>query len=139
MDVKRYKCRFCHCIFQSLKDLFYHKNIQHGGSELQNEPWLERNAPPPWSEAGHNFHDLYRGNRAVILAPRRKIGKLKEQYNFPTDNLRKGADEISNAITSIFNDIFNLPKKNFKNMLNLKKIILQKRVRRKHRKYHQWS
>ena len=102
MDVNhKYRCHYCNYTCASFRELHYHKNINHGGANLQEEPWLARHVPAPW-EDGNNFSQLYNGNRSIILAPRRKIKPNKQVYNFPTDGLRRGTHEISDAMHTIF-------------------------------------
>ena len=72
----------------------YHSHInQHGGQELQNPPWTQG----PWVGKEQEFpgwREIYEGNQLTILKRRRKVGDYKTEYNFPTDDLRRGIDEF---------------------------------------------
>ena len=95
---KKYFCRHCAFSCHSKRNLYSHRMIQHGGSgdvQLQSTPWVD---DPFDSES---IREVYNMNRRFILAPH-KIGKIKSTYNYPSNNLNEGYEEIRRHITDIY-------------------------------------
>ena len=96
---KVYSCRLCNfrCNFKG--DLYTHRLLQHGSgdSQLQPVPWEEDS--DPFDNA--DIRQVYNVNRSHILAQHDK-GNLKSTYNFPTNNLEKGYEEIQSHIEDIY-------------------------------------
>ena len=106
---KPYHCRSCAYFCYHKGDLYKHRLNQHGGGsgvELQDIPWKE----DPFDN--DDLRDVYNTNKSFILASHQK-GKLKSTYNFPTNNLKGGYDEIESHLNQIYQDSQKAFKVNF--------------------------
>ena len=105
--------------------LYNHNMIQHGKggeAEFKDVPF----DIPPWENEkrevfDHPFKEIYELNSAHILANDEK-GKVKKVYNYPTDDLSGGVDELMTQI----NDIYEKEDKAFKLNLSFGFIIENK-------------
>ena len=113
---KSFKCRRCGEVFPDRSALYNHKVTQHGGGDrAQNFDLVS----PPWKNAQGETIDLafeaaYTNNLTHIMAPHRE-GEVVKSYNFPTENLQGGVDEIMSHIENIYED----QSKTFKLNINL--------------------
>ena len=105
--ISTYKCSICKEICESRRDLYYHRNNQHGGNDN-----LE-NIPPDILHSDNNeLKRVYIANRDHILASDEE-GELRKIYNFQSNNLHGGYREIRGHIQQIFNDQQNAFRINF--------------------------
>ena len=81
-----------------------HKIKQHGRGGLQKNPlnYVRAFGHPPYTD--NALHKLYTDNLNYILAPHNK-GRVTNQFNFPSDDLHKGNQELIDAFQYIQNDI----------------------------------
>ena len=92
--------------------MYHHKQLQHGrGGTLQNPPWTDGTAP--WIEDGEideSLRETFRVNEGHILQDN-AAGKMRTDYNFPTNNLSGGIGEVMNRVREVFrneNNVFRL-------------------------------
>ena len=109
-----YKCGTCDEHFSNKRELYLHRQLQHGGGITGDTSGLNRTSStsasnkqenfslenPPWeNEEGEItdrlLKDVYEANLGHILR-RNEIGKVLRHYNFPTENLKGGVQEIMN-------------------------------------------
>ena len=103
-----YCCRLCDfkCTYKG--DLYVHRLNQHGRGDLDLKS-------PPWDTDPFDNEDIrqvYNTNKSHILSKDVK-GELKSTYNYPTDNLKGGYDEIQEHIEDIYSQQSNAFKINF--------------------------
>ena len=105
LSPKLFRCSNCRETFPNRRDLYHHRVTQHGGAEvnaLQQEVELVN---PPWLNEqeviDESLQRVYDNNRLHILAPHTE-GEGVRNYNFPTDDLSRGVDEIMNRIENIY-------------------------------------
>ena len=101
-----FKCRTCSQVLNSRRELYYHRITQHGGGDGENLQRFQLDSPP-WLDAEGNVVDskmerVYNDNALHILAPHKR-GEVVQNYNFPTENLQGGIDEIMSHIEEIYN------------------------------------
>ena len=94
---KVYKCALCKVICPSRKELYRHRMTQHGGNDLYEIPQFVEDLNNPELQAE------YAMNRRHILAGDEDTD-LKKVYNFPTNNLNGGFNEIRGHLHQIYND-----------------------------------
>ena len=119
-----YHCRQCNEQFKDRRALYLHSN-QHGFGEknttsnfkLTNPPWLGENG----ELVDKQLKEVYESNRRHIYADN-NIGKVLRSYNFPTNNLSGGVDEIMNHLK----EIYEKQKSSFKVNINLGFILRDK-------------
>ena len=90
-------CRLCNCPFPNRRVLYLHQMQQHGGVyEEQAKPWGDGRAP--WEgEDGVvdvDMREVYLSNAAHILRSHQNTAPVDRQYNFPSNDLSGGVDEI---------------------------------------------
>ena len=113
---KTFKCRRCSQVFPNRRDLYKHKVTQHGGGDgAQNFNLVD----PPWKNSQGEtidpaFEAAYTDNLTHIMAPHRE-GEVVKSYNYPTENLHGGVDEIMSHIE----DIYENQNNSFKLNINL--------------------
>ena len=96
--LRNYKCSICKEICKSRRDLYYHRNIQHGGNDNLNY------LPPDILHSGNtDLQRVYIANKDHILAPDEE-GDMRKIYNFQSNNLHGGYREMRGHIQQIFND-----------------------------------
>ena len=101
---KPLRCGDCETHCESRGDLYRHRMEHHRtATELQTVPWDDGIAPweRPHQTDGKKLQHEYEINSPHILSADRE-GILKMEYNFPTDDLRGGLDEIMENIHTIF-------------------------------------
>ena len=81
---------------------------QHGGAD-ENRVCKFQLVAPPWKGAKGNVVDptlerVYNDNALHILAPHRPEGPVIRTYNFPTENLQGGVEEIMSHMEDIYRD-----------------------------------
>ena len=106
---KQIHCRSCSFTCYHKGDLYKHRLNQHGGGngvELQDLPWKE----DPFQN--DEIREVYNTNKSFILASHQK-GKIKSTYNFPTNNLIRGYEEIESHLNRIYQDSQKAFKVNF--------------------------
>ena len=102
-----YKCSICKINCGTRSELYYHRNIQHGGNDNLND------IPPDILHSDNQeLRRVYVANRDHILAPDEE-GEMRKIYNFQTNNLHGGYREIRGHIQQIFNDQQNAFRINF--------------------------
>ena len=95
---KKFSCRSCKFFCFNKSDLYKHRMKQHGrGDDLQSPLW----EPDAYPFENEQLKEVYEINKSFILAPHSK-GKVKSTYNFPTNNLDKGFQEIHQHINEIY-------------------------------------
>ena len=94
---KVYKCAICKLICQNRKELYSHRMSQHGGNDLYEIPNFVEELNNPELQAE------YAMNRRHILAGDEDTD-LKKVYNFPSNNLHGGFNEIRGHLNQIYND-----------------------------------
>ena len=105
--LKAYKCHKGLCGYRcnSRRDLYCHQISQHGrGGELQHTPWKQDSAPWMDDQGGiidSSLKAIYDTNAPHILRSQ-PDGKVKKEYNFPSDNLSGGTTELMSCLKSIF-------------------------------------
>jgi hypothetical protein len=117
----RLTCHACghKCINQS--ELYRHRMQQHGrGEGLQPVPWEEGNSPFE-DEPDDSLKDEYETNIQHILKPH-ELGEIASTYNFPTNNLAGGVEEIMNNVRTIYATMKNEFKLNLSFGLILKNV-----------------
>ena len=87
----------CKHICQNRKDLYTHRMSQHGGNDVYEIPPYVEDLNNPELQAE------YANNRRHILAGD-EDSDLKKVYNFPSNNLHRGFNEIRGHLTQIYND-----------------------------------
>ena len=106
LSPKLFRCSNCRETFPNRRDLYHHRVTQHGGAEvnalqqeveLVNPPWLNKQG----EVIDESLQRVYDNNRLHILAPHTE-GEGVRNYNFPTDDLRGGVDEIMNRVENIY-------------------------------------
>ena len=101
-----YTCRHAGCtvMCSSRQQLYIHKMNQHGYGENQQEPWNSEDGAP-WStmedDTGRQLRSTYMLNKQHILR-QNSLGAIRKDYNFPTNDLREGTDEIMNYVKYVF-------------------------------------
>ena len=74
--ISAYKCSICKEVCESRRELYYHRNIQHGGNDNVE------NIPPDILHSDNNeLKRVYIANREYIMAPDEE-GELRKIYNF---------------------------------------------------------
>ena len=99
-----FKCRSCGEQYPNRGELYRHRLNQHGGGDdLQEYPWENNQAP--WQEDSGEDALLryeYKTNEGHIL--RRGVeGQIRSDYNFPTNDLKGGVEELMTHVRDIFN------------------------------------
>ena len=103
---RMYTCRHAGCtvMCSSRQQLYIHKMNQHGHGENQQEPWNSEDGAP-WStmeeDTGRQLRSTYMLNKQHILR-QNSLGAIRKDYNFPTNDLREGTDEILNYVKYVF-------------------------------------
>ena len=101
---RQYRCRKCNNLFPTRKELWRHGLQQHGGRDnLQPVPWEDGHAP--WDDnetVDEALKEEYYSNMPHILRYGQE-GAVSVEYNFPTNDLSGGIDEIIDCLNSIFN------------------------------------
>ena len=105
---KSFKCRRCSEVFQSRRELYNHRVSQHGGADVANNVQNFQLVAPPWADAQGNVVDpalerVYNDNVLHIRAPHER-GEVVQRYNFPTENLQGGVEEIMSHIEDIYRE-----------------------------------
>ena len=105
---RTFKCRVCSDAFPNRRDLYYHSITQHGRGDGQNNVENFQLQFPPWEDDEGNVVDqelerVYNDNAVHINAPHRR-GEVVQNYNFPTENLQGGVDEIMSHIEDIYQE-----------------------------------
>ena len=103
---KLYKCSICKHICQNRKELYTHCMSQHGGNDVYEIPPYVKDLNNPELQAEYAI------NRRHILAGG-EDSDLKKVYNFPSNNLHRGFNEIRGHLTQIYNDQENAFRINF--------------------------
>ena len=103
---KVYKCSICKFICQNRKELYTHRMSHHGGNDVYEiPPYVEDlNNPELQAEYAINRHHILAGD---------EDSDLKKVYNFPSNNLHRGFNEIRGHLTQIYNDQENAFRINF--------------------------
>ena len=96
-----YYCRTCNAGFDNRGSLFRHQGTQHGGNDGNIHEEFE---PPDINDA--ELQHEYDANRRFILAPSRH-SRDNSVYNFPTNDLSGGFQEIENQLENVFNSQVN--------------------------------
>ena len=94
---KVYKCSICKHICQNRKELYTHRMYQHGGNDVYKIPPYVEDLNNPELQAEYAL------NRRHILAGDEDID-LKKVYNFQSNNLHRGFNEIRGYLTQVYND-----------------------------------
>ena len=115
--VMPYYCRQCNEGFMNRGDLWRHRQTQHGGAaDLQNfQATID----------DEEVRQEYEANRPFILAPTRQT-RDNAVYNFPTNDLQDGFDEMRNHLNEIYENEVNAYKLNLSFGLILKNSATQK-------------
>ena len=94
---KVYKCAICKLVCQNRKELYSHRMTQHGGNDLYEIPNFveELNNPELQAEYAMNRRHILTGD---------EDSDLKKVYNFPSNNLHGGFNEIRGHLDQIYND-----------------------------------
>ena len=92
-----YKCSICKHKCQNRSEFFYHCMSQHGGNDLYEFPNYVKDLNNPELQAECSITGQH------ILAGD-EDDNLKKVYNFPTDNLHRGFNEIRGHLTQIYNN-----------------------------------
>ena len=99
-----FKCRSCGEKYPNRGDLYRHRLNQHsGGDDLQEYPWEINQAP--WQEdSGEDalLRDEYKTNEKHILRLGVE-GQIRSDYDFPTNDLNGGVEELMTHVRDIFN------------------------------------
>ena len=103
---KVYKCSICKFICQNRRELYTHRMSQHGGNDVYEIPPYVEDLNNPELQAEYAI------NRRHILAGD-EDSDLKKVYNFPSNNLHRGFNEIRGHLTQIYNDQENAFRINF--------------------------
>ena len=95
-------CRKCFKRFKDRTELDKHRRREHLCEEgLRNYPWGA--LTPPWEKQGEideKFKEVYLDNKEFILSPHIP-GKIRMTYNFPTNNLEGGVDELIRYVHTV--------------------------------------
>ena len=94
---KVYKCSICKHICENRKELYTHRMSQHGGNDVYEIPPYVEDLNNPELQAEYAL------NRRHILAGDEDTD-LKTVYNFPSNDLHRGFNEIRRHLTQIYND-----------------------------------
>ena len=92
-----YTCRTCQHKCCNRHDLLFHQNNQHGGEELQ--AWPE----DMWGN-DQELREIMEGNRLTILKNHTKEDP-KWVYNFPTNGLAGHNQELTEHLSSIYQEV----------------------------------
>ena len=102
---RKFKCSACREEFNNRGELYRHRVSQHGGGDPNALQQFELTSPPWKNEEGvtvdTSLEQVYNDNALHILAPHRD-GEVVKKYNFPTDNLQGGLEEIMSHIEKIY-------------------------------------
>ena len=98
------KCSMCKEKFCDRRALHVHRGLQHGGAEnLQDIPFTEDKAP--WvkenGDIDEEIRTQYNANKRFILAPH-SFGSVENTYNFPTNDLEGGVEEIIQNLQTLY-------------------------------------
>ena len=98
-----FNCRQCPFKCKNRKEMYCHKQLQHGrGGTLQNAPWTDGTAP--WiadGEIDESLREVFQVNQGHILQDN-VAGRMRADYNFPTNNLSGGIGEVMNRVREVF-------------------------------------
>ena len=108
-------CRLCNCTFPNRRVLYLHQMQQHGGTfQEQTKPWGDGRAP--WEGEGGDvdadMREVYNTNAAHILRGHQTASDVDHQYNFPTNDLSGGMDEVVESMKEIYDTSLNAFKIN---------------------------
>lgn len=108
------KCHTCGEEFAGKKELHTHQLEKHREfATLQREPWGDGAAP--WQnddgEDDNELRHVYEVNEGLILRGH-EHGQVKSEYNFPTQDLEGGVDEVMNHLGHVYQDEDNAFKVN---------------------------
>ncbi len=100
----QYTCHDCGSVHDGLRALYIHRDMMHGGADvppLQRPPW----DVPPWiredGSIDEEFQQVYVANERHILRNHRRSNHT-HIYNFPTNDLQGGIQELSEHLEYIF-------------------------------------
>jgi hypothetical protein len=100
----KYKCRDCNLIFNNRKELYNHKMQQHGQGDVNLEfPFEEQ---PPWENdngelVNEKLKNIYFTNAEHILK-NNETKSTVNLYNFPTNNLKQGSQELETHLRKVY-------------------------------------
>ena len=110
--IRHYKCSTCKETFTTQAEIYRHRKEEHtSNANLQPRPFESQD----WDD---NMESIYRINASHILAQPRHTDMISD-FNFPTENLNRGAREINEHLA----DIHSLENNSYKVNISLGLIL----------------
>ena len=99
---RAFGCKQCGETFPTRRQLHVHKNLQHGGANV-DPPWLEGEAP--WNVGNQEDEALraFQENQNIILAPFETNRRNHTIFNIPTNDMAEGMDLLLQKLRQIYN------------------------------------